>query len=50
MSMAEKPRHARMFLDRPDDDLASAVPGSFAIAFIDGMMEALNLDYDNTKA
>lgn len=25
-------RHARMFFDRPDYDLASAVPGSFAIA------------------
>ncbi|MEI9986121.1 MAG: hypothetical protein WDN69_24865 [Aliidongia sp.] len=43
-------RHARMFFDRPDYDLASAAPGSFAIAPIDGMIEALNRDYDNTKA
>jgi Nucleotidyl transferase AbiEii toxin, Type IV TA system len=43
-------RHARMFFDRPDYDLASAAPGSFAIAPIGGMIEALNRDYDNTKA
>jgi hypothetical protein len=43
-------RHARMFFDRPDYDLASATPGSFALAPIDGMIEALNRDYDNTKA
>jgi hypothetical protein len=43
-------RHARMFFDRPDYDLASAAPGSFAIAPIDGMIEALTRDYDNTKA
>ena len=39
-----------MFFDRPDYDLASAAPGSFAIAPIDGMIEALTRDYDNTKA
>lgn len=43
-------RHARMFFDRPDYDLASAAPGSFAVAPIDGMIEALNRDYNNTKA
>ncbi len=43
-------RHARMFFDRPDYDLASAATGSFAIAPIDGKIEALTRDYDNTKA
>jgi hypothetical protein len=43
-------RHARMFFDRPDYDLASAVPGSFAIAPVDGMVEALSRDYANTAA
>nr|WP_246441658.1 FAD-dependent oxidoreductase [Aminobacter aganoensis] len=31
-------RHARMFFDRPDYDLASALPGSFAIEPITGMV------------
>lgn len=43
-------RHARMFFDRPDYDLASAAPGSFAIAPIDGMIDALSRDYANTTA
>ena len=43
-------RHARMFFDRPDYDLASATPGSFAITPFDGMIEALNRDYGNTTA
>lgn len=43
-------RHARMFFDRPDYDLASATPGSFAIAPIGGMVEALSRDYANTTA
>ncbi len=43
-------RHARIFFDRPDYDLASATPGSFAIAPIDGMVEALSRDYANTTA
>lgn len=43
-------RHARMFFDRPDYDLASAIPGSFAITPIDGMIEALNRDYGSTTA
>ena len=43
-------RHARMFFDRPDYDLASAVPGSLAIMPSDGMVEALRRDYANTAA
>lgn len=34
-------RHARMFFDRPDYDLASAVAGSFAIEPIGTMVDAL---------
>jgi hypothetical protein len=37
--------HARMFLDRPDLDLASAVPGSFALAPHDAMIDQLRVDY-----
>lgn len=43
-------RHARMFFDRPDYDLASAQPGSFAIEPVTGMIEALRADYANTTA
>ncbi|MER9134640.1 nucleotidyl transferase AbiEii/AbiGii toxin family protein [Mesorhizobium sp. M0768] len=43
-------RHARMFFDRPDYDLASAVPGSFAIAPAPKMVDALARDYANTTA
>lgn len=43
-------RHARMFFDRPDYDLVSAVPGSFAIAPIGEMIEALSRDYAHTTA
>lgn len=43
-------RHARMFFDRPDYDLASAISGSFAITPINGMIQALNRDYGNTTA
>ena len=43
-------RHARMFFDRPDFDLASAEPGSYAVAPIDGMIDALRRDYANTAA
>jgi hypothetical protein len=43
-------RHARMFFDRPDYDLASAVSGTFAIAPVDEMIEALGRDYANTRA
>ena len=42
--------HARMFFNRPDYDLASAVPGTFAIAPTAGMVEALRRDYANTSA
>jgi hypothetical protein len=38
-------RHARMFFNRPDLDLASAVPGSFALTPHDGMLAKLRLDY-----
>ena len=41
-------RHARMFFDRPDYDLASAKPGSFALAPTEGMVEALRRDYAST--
>lgn len=43
-------RHARMFFDRPDYDLASAVPGSFAIEPAPKMVDALARDYANTTA
>lgn len=43
-------RHARMFFDRPDYDLASATVGSFAIAPSDAMIDALQRDYANTIA
>ena len=43
-------RHARMFFDRPDYDLASAVPGRFAIAPAPNMVDALRRDYASTKA
>jgi hypothetical protein len=39
-------RHARMFFNRPDFDLASAIPGSFALIPHDGMLAALRLDYE----
>lgn len=37
--------HARMFFNRPDFDLATAVPGSFALAPHDTMIEQLRVDY-----
>lgn len=43
-------RHARMFFDRPDLDLASAEPGTFAIAPVSDMIDALRRDYGNTSA
>ena len=42
--------HARMFFDRPDYDLASAVPGTFAISPTGAMISALERDYANTTA
>jgi Nucleotidyl transferase AbiEii toxin, Type IV TA system len=45
-SMAEDcVRHARMFFNRPDLDLASAVLGSFALTPHDGMLAELRRDY-----
>jgi len=34
-----------MFFNRPDYDLVSAVPGSFALAPHDAMIEQLRVDY-----
>ncbi|HEY1902573.1 MAG TPA: hypothetical protein VGG56_09100 [Terracidiphilus sp.] len=39
-------RHARMFFNRPDLDLASAVPGSFALTPHAGMLADLRQDYE----
>ena len=39
-----------MFFDRSDYDLATAVPGTFAIAPPGGMVDALRRDYENTSA
>jgi hypothetical protein len=35
-----------MFINRPDFDLASAIPGSFALTPHDGMLADLRLDYE----
>lgn len=40
-------RHARMFFDRRDYDLGSALPGSFAVAPTGAMIDALGRDYAN---
>lgn len=40
-------RHARMFFDRAPFDLASAVPGTFAVAPAPGMFARLERDYDS---
>lgn len=42
--------HARMFFDRPDFDLATAEPGTFAITPSPAMVDALRRDYANTQA
>lgn len=47
---ADCARHARMFFNRPDYDLSSAAPGTFAIAPRGTMVEALSRDYANTTA
>lgn len=39
-------RHARLFFNSPDLDLAHAVPGTFAIAPIEAMRDALRRDYE----
>ena len=41
-------RHARLFFDRPDFDLVSAQPGSWAIEPSAGMLERLQTDYAKT--
>jgi hypothetical protein len=47
LAMAEDcVRHARMFFNRPDLDLASATPGSFALTPHDGMLADLRRDYE----
>jgi len=47
MTMAEDcVRHAQMFFNRPDLDLASATPGSFALTPHDGMLADLRRDYE----
>jgi hypothetical protein len=43
-------RHARMFFDRPDYDLATATRGTFAIAPTAEMVNLLRRDYANTVA
>lgn len=43
-------RHARMFFDRPDFDLASAARGTFAVAPAGGMLDALARDYAAMRA
>ena len=46
MEMAEDcVRHARMFFNRTDLDLARAAPGSFALTPHDGMLTSLRRDY-----
>ena len=39
-------RHAKMFFNRPDLDLASAAPGSFALTPHDDMLDFLRHDYE----
>lgn len=41
-------RHARMFFDRLDFDLAAGRPGTFAIKPNEGMLDSLRRDYANT--
>ncbi len=42
--------HAKTFFNRPDFNLAAAVPGSFALLPIGNMAERLAIDYENTVA
>jgi hypothetical protein len=39
-------RHAKMFFNRPDFDLVSAAPGSFALTPQGGMLDVLRRDYE----
>jgi hypothetical protein len=41
-------RHAQLFFNRPDYDLPSAKPGSWAVAPNAGMLERLGADYEKT--
>ena len=43
---AECVRHAQMFFGRPDLNLAAAVPGTFRLAPVGRMVDALRRDYD----
>jgi hypothetical protein len=43
-------RHARMFFDRPDLDLAQAAPGTYALAPSPAMRDRLARDYENMAA
>ena len=42
-------RHARLFFNSPDLDLAHAVPGTLAIVPAEPMMDALRRDYEAMK-
>jgi len=39
-------RHARMFFNRPDFDLAAAAPGGYALVPHDAMLTNLEQDYN----
>ena len=43
---ADSVRHARMFFNRPDFDLATAAPGSYALVPHDDMLADLERDYN----
>jgi hypothetical protein len=47
---AECVRHARMFFDRPDLDLAQAAPGTYALAPSPAIRERLARDDENMAA
>jgi hypothetical protein len=42
-------RHARMFFNRPDLDLGTAAPGSYALVPHDAMLANLEQDYNATS-
>lgn len=46
---ADCARHARLFFNSPDLDLAHAVPGTLAIVPTEPMMDALRRDYEGTR-
>ena len=43
-------QHAKTFFNRPDYNLDSAVPGSFALSPVGDMIDRLMMDYGNTEA